>query len=91
MKPRPEWMTMSDSVILEYLSEHDLELPPKALYRNLNRQGHEIGYSTVRQRTRKLAENGFLEKDDDGYYEISEKGEMWLSGDLEKVDLEDEE
>lgn len=84
MRPRPDWMTLSDSVILEFLQEKDLELPPKPLYRNLNRHGHTIGYSTVQLRLSNLLENGYLEKDDDGYYQLSEKGERWLAGELDE-------
>ncbi|MFC7137982.1 winged-helix domain-containing protein [Halobaculum litoreum] len=82
---------MSDSVVLEFFAEHDLELPPKALSRNLNRHGYDIGYSTVRLRVRKLAENGMLEKDDDGYYELTEKGRLWLDDELSAADLEGNE
>ena len=88
MRRRPEWMTLSDSVILKFLAEQNLELPPKALFRNLNRHGQSIGYSTVRLRTRELEEEGYLEKDEDGYYEISEKGRAWLAGELEDEELE---
>lgn len=83
-------MTLSDSVILEFLEEHDLELPPKAIQRNLDRHGHTIAYSTVQLRLKELLENGYLVKDENGYYEISEKGMLWLSGNLEPADLEDE-
>ena len=89
MRPRPEWMSLKDGLILEFLEEHDLELPAKPLYRNLNRHGHEIGYSTVRQRLRELEEHGLIEKvDEAGYYEISEKGCSYLDGELEGSDLE---
>ena len=89
MRPRPEWMSLKDGLILEFLEEHDLELPAKPLYRNLNRHGHEIGYSTVRQRLRELEEHGLIEKvDEAGYYEISEKGRLYLDGELEGSDLE---
>ena len=84
-------MTLSDSVILEFLDDRDLELPPKAIYRNLNRHGHEIGYSTVRLRTNELENNELLKKDDDGYYEISAKGKRWLEGDLDTSDFGDGE
>ncbi len=81
-------MSMRDAAILEYLEENDLELPPKPLYRNLNRKGHDIGYSTVRGRVKELEKNGLLEKDDDGYYWVSQKGRRWLEGDLEADELD---
>lgn len=90
MRPRPEWMSLKDGLILELLAEHDLELPAKPLYRNLNRHGHEIGYSTVRQRLRELEAHGLIEKvDEAGYYQISSKGEAYLDGELELSDLEE--
>ena len=81
---------MSHSVILEFLGEYDLELPPKALYRNLNRHGHDIGYSTVRLRVREMEERGLVEKDKDGYYEVAELGWRWLDGEVSIEELEDE-
>ena len=82
-------MTMSDLVILEFLKEHDLELAPKPLYRNLNRHGHDIGYSTVRGRLPEMAEKGLLKKDSDGYYEVADRGRAYLAGDLDADDLEE--
>ena len=89
MRPRPEWMSLKDGLILEFLAENDLELPAKPLYRNLNRHGHEIGYSTVRQRLRELEEHGLIEKvDEAGYYQVSSMGKAYLEGELELDDLE---
>jgi len=82
-------MTMTDLVILEFLNDHDLELSPKPLYRNLNRHGHDVGYSTIRGRLPELAENGLLSKDSDGYYEITDRGHAYLAGELDANDLED--
>ena len=44
--------------------KHDLELPAKLLYRNLNRHCHENGYSTVRQQLGELEEHGLIKKVD---------------------------
>ncbi|APX98186.1 winged-helix domain-containing protein [Natronorubrum daqingense] len=82
-------MSLKDGLILEFLREHDLELPAKPLYRNLNRHGHEIGYSTVRLRLAELEENGLIEKvDEAGYYQVSSKGRAYLDGELDVSDLE---
>jgi repressor of nif and glnA expression len=82
-------MSLKDGLILEFLEEHDLELPAKPLYRNLNRHGHEIGYSTVRQRLRELEANGLLEKvDEAGYYQVSSTGRAYLEGELDVSELE---
>ena len=79
---------MTDLVILEFLYEHDLELPPKPLYRNLNRQGHDIGYSTIRGRLPELAEKDLLKKDSDGYYQLTDLGSAYLAGEIDAADLE---
>ncbi|SFR36172.1 Ribonuclease R winged-helix domain-containing protein [Halogeometricum rufum] len=81
-------MSLNDSVVLEFLDEHDMELPPKPLYRNLNRHGHKIGYSTVRLRVNKLEEHGLLSKDSDGYYELTDLGKRWLDGEAEMNEVE---
>ncbi|MDJ1431974.1 winged-helix domain-containing protein [Halostagnicola sp. A-GB9-2] len=85
-------MSLKDGLILEFLAEHDLELPAKPLYRNLNRHGHEIGYSTVRQRLGVLEDYGLIEKvDEAGYYAISSNGEAYLAGNLDVSELESED
>ncbi|ELY95670.1 hypothetical protein C483_00954 [Natrialba hulunbeirensis JCM 10989] len=82
-------MSLKDGLILEFLDEHDLELPAKPLYRNLNRHGHEIGYSTVRQRLKELEKHGLLEKvDEAGYYHLTTEGKAYLAGELELNDIE---
>lgn len=80
-------MSLKDGLILEFLAENDLELAPKPLYRNLNRHGHQIGYSTARNRVRELEEHGFLNRLEDGYYEVSEKGQAWLNEDLDQAEF----
>jgi len=82
-------MSLKDPLILEFLEEHDLELPPKPICRNLNRHGHKIGYSTVRQRVKILEEHDLLKIVSEGsYYAVSQKGRAYLVGDLETEDLE---
>lgn len=89
MRPRPDWMSLKDGLILEFLDEYDLELPAKPLYRNLNRHGHEIGYSTVRLRLRELENHDLIEKvDEAGYYAVSDRGRAYLADELDGNDLE---
>ena len=85
-------MSLKDGLILEFLEEHDLELPPKPLFRNLNRHGHDIGYSTVRLRLKELEKHGLVEKveDEGGYYEVSELGQAYLQGEVDAEELEGE-
>ena len=89
MRPTPGWMTMTDLVILEFLNDHDLELAPKPLYRNLIRHGHDVGYSTIRGRLPELAEKGLLQKDSDGYYQLTDLGREYLAGEIDADDLEE--
>lgn len=79
---------MSDLIILEFLHEGNLELPPKPIYRNLNRQGYDIGYSTVRGRVTELQDNGLLMKDEDGYYQLSELGRSFAKGEVSSTEEE---
>ena len=82
-------MSLKDGLILEFLEEHDLELPAKPLYKNLNRHGHQIGYSTVRQRLNELEAHGLIRRvDDGGYYEITDLGKAWVDGAIDADDLE---
>ncbi|WP_049894599.1 winged-helix domain-containing protein [Halogranum rubrum] len=82
-------MSLKDGLILEFLAEHDLELPPKPLYRNLNRHGHQIGYSTVRLRLSELEKHGLVQEVGGGsYYEITETGHRYLEGELTPDELE---
>ncbi|WP_082220691.1 winged-helix domain-containing protein [Haloferax gibbonsii] len=83
-------MSLKDGLLLEFLAEHNLELPPKPLYRNLNRHGHEIGYSTVRLRLSELEKHGLVQEvGSGGYYEVSEVGQRYLQGDIEPEEIED--
>jgi len=89
MRPHPSWMSLNDTIVLEFLHEHDLELPPKALWANLNRQSHDIGYSTVQLRLSELEDHGLVEKAESGYYQVSDKGRRWLDGDIDIEELEE--
>lgn len=83
-------MTGSDDSVLEYLSEHDVALPPTGLEINLNREGISISYSTIHRRLQKLQDKGMVEKvhKKKGYYAITEKGKQYLNGDLDARDIE---
>ena len=88
MRPRPDWMSLKDGLILEFLAEYDLELPPKPLFRNLNRHGHQIGYSTVRKRLGILEKHGLIREVSNGsYYEITETGRRYLEGQISPSEL----
>lgn len=84
-------MTANDDTILEYLREKEMALPPGTLHFNLEREGFEIGYSTVRRRIKLLESAGLVENatDEGSYYALTEKGYAYLAGDLDANDLED--
>lgn len=93
MRPRVSWMTGNDDTILEYLHEKDLALPPGALHFNLEREGVEIGYSTVRRRLKLLKTAELIENvaDEGTYYVLTEKGRQYLTGELDASELERDE
>lgn len=69
-----------------------MALPPGTLHFNLEREGFEIGYSTVRRRLKLLESVGLIENeaDDGSYYALTEKGQEYLAGDLDAKELEHE-
>lgn len=85
MRPRVSWMTGADDTILEFFYEHDLALPPAAVSFNI-----DFSATHVRNRMRKLAEEGLMERVDEtkGYYRITEKGRKYLAGELDASELE---
>jgi predicted transcriptional regulator len=87
MRPVVSWMTKSDDVILEFLEEKDIAVPPMVISFNVS----GVSYPTVQRRVKELADNGLVTRYDDpqGYVEITEKGRAYLRGDLDASDLED--
>lgn len=90
MLPRAPWMTDNDIVVLEFFDQHaDLALPPTVVWYNLQEYVN-VSQSTIKRRMRELADYNLLEKDDDtrGYHILSEKGQQYLSGELDREDLQ---
>lgn len=84
-------MTKSDDIILEYLEDTGMALPPRAISYNLQtRENADISYSTVNRRIKILLENGLVDKLDNpkGYYSITEFGRRYLSGEADVSELE---
>ncbi|WP_202935171.1 winged-helix domain-containing protein [Halorussus amylolyticus] len=86
-------MTGNDDTILEYLHEKDMALPPGTLHFNLEREGFEVGYSTIRRRLKLLESAGLIqnEAEEGSYYGLTEKGRQYLSGDLDASELEQDD
>jgi len=86
-------MTKNDDLILEFLQEKDIALPPGPLHYNLEREGYTIGYSTVRRRIKKLESAGLIqdEAENGTQYSITDKGRAYLAGELDAEELENDE
>ena len=93
MRPRVSWMSGPDDTILEFFEEKDLATTPKTVHHNLvDRYGLlNISYGHLKRRMRALEAHGLLEKVDEirGGYQLTEKGEKYLAGELDKDDLEE--
>lgn len=64
--------------VLRLLAENELQLTPNNIARNT---GYSAGY--VRKQCVSLAEEGYLDRDDDGtnpFYEITRAGRTYLDG-----------
>lgn len=75
-------MKPADDPILEYVRDAG-EVNPAVIARNIDVHRKYVG-----QRCRALAENGVLEKAEDGYYRITGLGERYLNEELATEDLE---
>lgn len=82
------WMTRSDDDILEFLANEPvgpIRASPKNIEANI-----DWSISTVRRRMALLLDEGLISyyDEDVGIYEITQKGLDYLSGTLEKSELE---
>jgi predicted transcriptional regulator len=77
-------MNQTDDRILLLLEESGLMLSPAVIAANLD---YTRGW--VSKRLRKLLEAGLVEKSQSSYYEITERGEQYLAGEIEADVLED--
>lgn len=78
-------MTQGDDRILETLADSDLVLSPAVIAINT-----EYTRNYVNKRVAVLHENGLIERVQDGYYQITEKGRGYLAGELDASELESE-
>lgn len=86
MRPVVDWMTKSDDVILEWLDNHDIAVPPQVITFNVP----SLTYSTTKRRLKELEGHGLVSRYDEpqGYVEITEAGRKYLSGELNAEDLQ---
>ncbi len=93
MRPRVEGMNEVDDAVLEFFEaqQDGITLPPTVVWYNLHERMEVIDKSrtTVARRMRNLTERGLLSKysDERGYYQITQKGRDYLSGNLDADDL----
>lgn len=83
MRLSPDWFVLADERILEYIAEEGSGRPTAMA---------DSGYVPfsqpyISERCQKLAKAGFLRPLGNGVYVITEKGEEYLSGDLDARDL----
>jgi predicted transcriptional regulator len=82
-------MKPSEYTVLDYLGKTGLALPPSVLHYNMVQSGREIGYSTVKVSLVSLAELDLVtkEKEEEGYYAITDRGTAYLEGELDPDEL----
>ncbi|MDG5775945.1 helix-turn-helix domain-containing protein [Haloarculaceae archaeon H-GB2-1] len=67
-----------DDRILEILSETDLTLSPAVIAENIDKSRHEVN-----RRLSVLVDAGLADRVKRGYYEITDDGRQYVSGDLD--------
>lgn len=82
-------MTGSDDKILELLEESGVALNKKGLEVNLELEGEDISYSTIKRRLPLLDEAGLVEqvREKGSYYRVTEKGQQYLAGDFSPEEI----
>lgn len=76
-----EWTTQADERIMEWLKDAGTH-PSSAIGHRLNQLGVEYTRPHISRRCKKLSEYGLLEKNYQNY-SITEKGELFLNGELD--------
>lgn len=78
-------MTQGDDRILETLESSGIVLSPAVLAYNT-----DYTRNYVNKRLRKLRNKGLIERVDSGYYQITDRGQAYLGGEIEADKLETE-
>ncbi|QLH83413.1 winged-helix domain-containing protein [Halosimplex pelagicum] len=78
-------MTGRDDIILEYLAETGVALNKRGLEINLQEEGYDISYSTIKRRLPKLEEADLIEivYDAGPWYRITDRGLNYLEGNVD--------
>jgi len=84
MVERVAWMSPIDYHILEFYDEYDIEASPKVVAENI---GYERVYTGKRLKT--LTASGLLVQEENGLYQLTDRGRAFLAGDLDAADLDE--
>ena len=84
MRKRADWMRPVDDIILELLEEEG-QYPPKIIAEKIDRHPKYVG-----TRCRELRDRGFLKNLGRGLYQITEQGAMYLEGEFDASDVDDD-
>ncbi|SDC06525.1 winged helix-turn-helix domain-containing protein [Natrinema hispanicum] len=82
MRKRADWMVRADEVILEVL-ESDLLLGPTTIAKN-----GDLSRQHVSNRLSILIAYGLVERVEEGYYRITDRGKRWLRGEIDASELD---
>lgn len=84
MVERVSWMSPIDYEILSFFEDHDILASPQVIAANIDYDRNYTG-----KRCRNFKKYELLERDENGLYELSEKGRAFLAGELDASELED--
>ncbi len=82
MRKRADWMVRADDAILEIL-DCGLMLGPTTIAKNA-----DLSRQHVSDRLSILIAYEFVERVEEGYYQITDRGEQWLAGDIDASELD---
>lgn len=82
MRKRAEWMKSADEKILDIL-QGGLMLGPTTIGKNL-----DLSRSYVSRRLSILIAYEFVEQVEEGYYQITDRGKLWLDGEIDASELD---
>ncbi|MFW5938133.1 MAG: MarR family transcriptional regulator [Halanaeroarchaeum sp.] len=85
MRLSADWMTMADDRILEYLAEEGTSTPKRMADDDRMR----FSRSYVNARCTELAHRSFVLNLGNGVYQITYRGQQYLDGELDAVDVEE--
>lgn len=81
MRKHADWMSIVDERILEFLAEHGPRQPSQ-IREGLAEHGMEYNGKYLGRKCGELADHGLLQNLGNGIYTVTERGERYLSGEL---------